>query len=386
MCGVTHLHAKSATRRCDAQVLIAQPTDQIERFLRWPFLRCPQRIRRHLRLDGSPHVRRRPEEAVGRDQPVEALVRALKVVVLDVQRQPSLAVGEVGEHRLAEKFLPQTFPEALNFAERLRVLWPALDVRDAVTTQELLKFGGPAPRRILPTLVSQDLARLPIFGHASLERLDDQTRFLVMGYCPRHQKPRVVVQERRHVQTLMTAKLEREDVALPQLVRLRPLEPALRLVTRHRRRVFGDEPLLVQDPSHRGLGHPKTLESGQHVAQSSSTPIRVCLAERDQLNTLRAPLRRLPPPTLPRRPLRRPPTRLRPQRLHPAALEQRYEPLHRSHGHTERHRRVSVPGTPHHRLDDADAHLHRNGAMSLWYLCLVLPRSFFATVRLLGRP
>src|SRR5688572_6111407 len=120
-------------------------------------------------------------------------MRSLEVVVLDEELHPSQAICEVREYRLAQKLLPQRFPEALDLAECLRVLWSALTVRDAASTQELLKLRRSAPRRVLPTLVGEHLARLAVLRDATLERVDHQARLLVMGHRPRHQISRVVV-------------------------------------------------------------------------------------------------------------------------------------------------------------------------------------------------
>ena len=80
-------------------------------------------------------------------------MRPLEVVVLDVETQSTLAVGEIGEHGLAQKLLPQALPEPFDLAERLRVLRPALDVRDAVAAQEMLEVGRATPCRVLTALV-----------------------------------------------------------------------------------------------------------------------------------------------------------------------------------------------------------------------------------------
>ncbi len=98
---VADLDAQRAAGGRDAEVLVAEPTDEVEGFLRRLFLREPQRVRLHLRLDGRTDVRRRAEEAVGRHEAVEPLMRALEVVMLDEERDASERVCEVGEHRLA---------------------------------------------------------------------------------------------------------------------------------------------------------------------------------------------------------------------------------------------------------------------------------------------
>ena len=88
----------------------------------------------------------------------------------------------------------------------------------------------------------------------------------------------MVIHERRHVEPLVSPELERENVALPELVGLRAFEPALWLVTRLRHLAFGDEPLFVQDASHRRLRDAQTFEARQHVSQPTRSPLRVGLA------------------------------------------------------------------------------------------------------------
>jgi hypothetical protein len=48
----------------------------------------------------------------------------------------------------------------------------------------------------------------------------------------RHDKARVVVHERRQVQPLVPSQKEGEDVRLPQLIRLCPLESSWRMLAR----------------------------------------------------------------------------------------------------------------------------------------------------------
>jgi hypothetical protein len=227
---IADLYAKRTAGGCDAEVLIAEATDQVERLLHGLLLREAQRIRRDLRLDRGAHVWRRAEEAVRRDRAVDALMRALKVVVLDEELDAAKAIREVREDRLTQKLLPQRLPETLDLPERLRMLGSALAVVDPMPAQELLKLRRSTPRGVLPTLVGQDLARLAVVRDAALQCLDHQTGLLVVRHRPRHEVPRVVIHEADHVHALMTPQLEREDVALPHLVRLGPFETTRRLV------------------------------------------------------------------------------------------------------------------------------------------------------------
>jgi hypothetical protein len=338
--------------------LIAEATDQIEWLLRRLLLRHPQCVALHLRFDRRAHVRCRAKVSIRGHCTLDALMGTLEVVVLDEERESAQAVSEVREDRLAQKLLPQRLPEALDLAERLRMLRPTLAVRDAVATEQLLKLRLATPRRVLPTLIRQYFLRLAILRNAALDRLDYQTRFLVMRHRPRHDVARVVVHEADEVHALMAAQLEGEDVALPHLIRRRALEAPRWFLPRCFHVRLGDKTRFVKNPAHRRLRHPKAFEASEHIANPTRAPLRVCLASLDHRSldglrgTLLPPLRRRAIATHPRL-----------QRLHPAAVKQRHELLHHSRRDTERHRGVSVASASHHRLDDPDA--HRIGHLSL---------------------
>jgi len=131
---IPHLHAQTAPLRRDAQLAVAETAHQIEGLSRRLFVRQTRRVRAHALLDRRAHLISRAEEAVSRHEPAEALMWPLKVVAVDEETQALLAVRVVGEHRLAQPLVPQRLPEALHFAERLRMLRPALDVTNALPT------------------------------------------------------------------------------------------------------------------------------------------------------------------------------------------------------------------------------------------------------------
>jgi hypothetical protein len=181
----------------------------------------------HPLLDGVPDLRRGSEKPIRRHRPRDALMRAPEVVGLHEERNPSLAILEVREDRPRQKLFPQRLPETLDLPQRLRMVGTALDVANALTPELPLEIGVPAPRHVLPSLVGQDLARRAVLRNAPRQRLQHQRRPLVMRQNQRHQVPRVVVHEGRHVQALMPSQQKREDVRLPELVRLRALETML---------------------------------------------------------------------------------------------------------------------------------------------------------------
>jgi hypothetical protein len=173
----------------DLQVLVAQPPDDVEGLARLLLARQSQRVGFHVLLDRGPHLRRRPEEPVSRHQPRQPLMRPLEVVVLDEVGQPVVQVLVVGEHRPRQVLVPQRLPEALDLAQCLRVLWPALAVGDPVLAQQLLEGGLPPPGRVLPPLVGQHFPGLTVQRDASLQRLEDQLPTLVVCQRVRHYVP-----------------------------------------------------------------------------------------------------------------------------------------------------------------------------------------------------
>ncbi len=347
-----HPHLEVCAAGTDRQIAIAQPTHQVERQLGRLLPRQPQRVRLHTRLDGGPHRRRRPEVAIGRYQPVQRLVRTLEVVVLDEQPDAPLTVLEVGKHRARQQLLPQRLPEPLDLAAGLRMVRPALDMPDAMTLELGLELGIAPPAGVLPALVGQDLARRTILGHATGQGLQHQTALLVMRQCQTHQIARVIVQERRHVQPLVLAQQEREQIRLPQLVRLGSLEPVLtRLRLGPSSRPGRCQPLLLQHPLHRAGRSPQPEVTPQHIPDAP-TPGR-------WLGTLRRHDRRPP---------RRHPGLLRSHPGTAATLQPRrpqtaitpYPLRHRDVRHPEpRRHRMRIAALIHHRSHHRRHHVHR---------------------------
>ena len=232
------------------------------------------------------------EEAIGRHEAVERLVRALEVVVADVVREPVLRVLHVREDRAPQKLVPQRLPEALDLAERLRMLRPTADVLDAHPCERFFKLGLAAPHRVLPAVVGQHFRRRTVRRDAALEGLHHERRLLVVRECVADDEAAVIVHEHADVQPLRAPQPKREDVRLPQLVRRRALEAARTVLAfgcRRRRRF--DHSRLVQDPPYLLLAHAQRLEAREYVANSPRAPRLVLLLELDDLVTHRCRLR-----------------------------------------------------------------------------------------------
>jgi hypothetical protein len=273
---VAHADLEIRSAGADRQVPIAQPADEIERLSRWLLARQPQRIGRHRRLDHRPHLHRRAEETIRRRQPFEPLVRALEVVVLDEEADPSLAIVEVSKDGPGQKLLPHRLPETLDLPAGLWMVRPALHVRDAVAPKLLLEIGRAAPSRVLPTLVGQDLPRRTVVGNPARQRFHHQRAALVMRHRQAHQVARVIVQKRRDVHPLVLAQQESEEIGLPELVWLRPLEAMLLgLGFRFGRLALLRQPLGVQHTPHRRLGSADPEETPHHVPHAPAAGIRL---------------------------------------------------------------------------------------------------------------
>lgn len=193
-------------------------------------------------------------------------MRTLEVVVLDKQPDAPLAVLEVGEHRAGQQLLPQRLPEALDLAAGLRMMRPALHVPDAMALELGLELGGTTPAGVLPALIGQDLARHAILRDPARQGLQHQAAPLVVRQRQTHQVTRVIVQERRHVQPLVLPEQEREQVRLPQLVRLGTLEPVLaRLGLGARLRPRCRQAFLTQYPPHGARRSAEPEVALQHI-------------------------------------------------------------------------------------------------------------------------
>ena len=164
----------------------------------------------------------------------------------------------------------------------------ALHVCDAVALQLRLELGAPAPSGVLAALIGQDLPRRPVVGDAARERLEHQHATLVMRHRKAHEVAGVIVQECRHVDPLVSAQQEREQIRLPQLVRLGTLEVLhLDLLSHSALGRLRLDPLGSQHPSHRRLRRADPQKPPHHIADAT-VPSARCLRTRceDRLRAL----------------------------------------------------------------------------------------------------
>ena len=221
------------------------------------------------------------EVAVGRDQPLQRLVWPLEIVAIEVQRQPARAVVEVGEDGTAEKLVPERLPESFDFSERHRMLGAALDVANAVAAQQSFEFGLPTPRGVLPAVVRQDFAGCAETRDTALQRFQHERRALVVRQHVADHEAAVVIHEDGQVQPLVAPQQEGEDIRLPHLIRLGPLEttwPVLPCLGCCGSRT--DEPFLVQDASDQRFADPNALVTCELIPDAPRPVLRVLALRR----------------------------------------------------------------------------------------------------------
>jgi len=258
---VAELDAQAAAGSCDRQVSVAESADQVEWFAWLLFERETHGVLLDVLLNRFAHVRSSSEEPVRWYQPLDAAMGSLEVVRIDEEPDASRAVGEVGKNGARQKLLPQRLPEPFHFAERLRMLRSALDVPDALAPKLLFELRLASPRRVLTTVVRQNLFGRAVLGHPVQQRLHHQARLLVVPERIRDDEPGVVVHEGCQVDPLVASQQEGEDVRLPQLVGSGPLESAFGMFSLLGGRGCLDEAFFVKNPTNLRFAHTQGLEA-----------------------------------------------------------------------------------------------------------------------------
>ena len=170
------------------------------------------------------HVVGHPVEAVRGIRALDALVGALVVVVGHPVVQALGRIREGREDGVVQKFRPDRLPEALDLAQRHRVLGSAADVPDPLAHEHFLKLTLAPPCHELAAVVAQDLPRRSPLADRALDDLQHRIRLLLAVQAVTHDVPAVIVDDPDQVDPVHPLQLEGEDVDLPKRVGHRPLE------------------------------------------------------------------------------------------------------------------------------------------------------------------
>jgi hypothetical protein len=154
-----------------------------------------QQVFLDARFDGLAQCGLDLKEAIGRAQAADTLVRTLVIVIFDPASDALARRFKTFELGASEKLLPEAGPEALDLAQRHRVLWAGFEVRDAVLLQLRFETGGAAPRSVLAAIVGQHLFGRLELGDGLTVHFDDRFGGGTAEEIGADQEARVIIQE-----------------------------------------------------------------------------------------------------------------------------------------------------------------------------------------------
>jgi len=195
-----HLHA--ALLRPDHHRLLAQPPHHVEGAPGFPAERELQHVLLDTALDHLPQLLRDGKEAIRRAEALQGLVGAAVVVVLHPESDPLAGRLEALELRALQELLPDRLPEALDLAQGHGVMGPALQVVHPILAELRLEPRGPAPTRVLPALVGEQLLRDAVLRHRPAVDLQDVLRRLAAEDVQPHHVAGVIVEKADEVGVL----------------------------------------------------------------------------------------------------------------------------------------------------------------------------------------
>lgn len=176
-------------------------------------------------LDGFAEIMLDLEVAVRGTEAFNALMRPLVVVIFDPEFDP-LAGGVEGIKLGADqKVLPERGPEALDLAQRHRMLRARFEMRDAILFELRFEPTDTAPSGVLATIVGEHLLGWLELADGHPIDFDHRRCRGTAKQIHADDKPRVIIQEGDEV-GVAPAEPEGEDVRLPHLVGRGPLEEA----------------------------------------------------------------------------------------------------------------------------------------------------------------
>jgi len=187
------------------------PEGELERILRKPLFDRLSQLRGDLK------------EAVRRAKPPDPLVGPLVVVILDPDGGTLHRLLEAVKLRPLQKLPQQRLPEPLDLAERHRVVRTGTDVFDSLFLQLLLEAGLATPVGVLPAVVGQHLFGDPVVGHRSPVGLKHVLGRLAAVQSQDGDVAAVIIDKADQV-GVVAPQPDGQDIALPKLVRPRPLE------------------------------------------------------------------------------------------------------------------------------------------------------------------
>jgi hypothetical protein len=231
--------------------LAVHPPHHVEGRLRFAAQSQFEQIFGNALFDGLAQLRLDLEKAVGRAKAFDALVRPLVVVIFNPEFDAFPGGVEAVELGAAQELLPDRLPEAFDFAQSHWMMWPRLEVRDAILFEFGFKAAGAAPTGILAAVVGEHfLGRLEL-AHRDAIHFDHRRGRGAAEQVRTHDEPRVIVHEGDEI-GVTPAQPKRENIGLPHLVGCGALkETRAGDIPLFRRGTFRHQSRIVQPVAHR---------------------------------------------------------------------------------------------------------------------------------------
>jgi hypothetical protein len=153
-------HHHASTLAVQGHLPVPELPEQVERLARGLLQGRAQLVRLHPALQLVAHGAARPEEAVGRHEAIDPLVRAEVVVMGEPVLETLARLREVLRPGPVPQLLGDRLPQPFTLAERLGVVRARHHVADALARQQLVERAPAAPRVVLRPLVGQYLLGL----------------------------------------------------------------------------------------------------------------------------------------------------------------------------------------------------------------------------------
>jgi hypothetical protein len=181
------------------------------------------------------------------------------------QTDPPLRIAQVQEDGALDALTPQRAPEAFDLAQGLRPPRRRHHLLDAALLQLLRERALATPGHILAAVVRQNLLGRAVRGQRRPQHLQHQGRRLAGVQAVADDEAAVVVQKSHEVDPpILPFEDKREQISLPQLIGLGPLEAARVIGVRPGGDFFHLIAGLMEHARHRGrAGRPGRAAAGR---------------------------------------------------------------------------------------------------------------------------
>lgn len=157
------------------------------------------------------------EEPIGRAKSLDTLMRTAVIVIPDPEFDPFAGRFKTLELSALKELLPDSGPEAFDFAQGHRMMRAGFEMSDAVLLQFGFKARSAAPGSVLSAVVGEHLFRRLELSDTLTIDFDDGVSGGAAEQISRGDKTRIVIQESDEISVAAT-EAESENIRLPHLI------------------------------------------------------------------------------------------------------------------------------------------------------------------------